>query len=66
MLTLLLERSRQAGMAECFLEVRPSNLHAIALYQSVGFVEVGRAQGYYQAGRARGRARAEARSSPVT
>jgi ribosomal-protein-alanine N-acetyltransferase len=49
MLALLIERSRQAGMQDVFLEVRPSNLHAIALYQSVGFIEVGRRRGYYQA-----------------
>ena len=49
MLMLLLERSRQAGMTDTFLEVRPSNLHAIALYQSVGFVQVGLRKGYYQA-----------------
>ena len=49
MLALLLERSRQAGMEAVFLEVRPSNLHAIALYQSVGFVQVGLRRGYYQA-----------------
>lgn len=49
MLMLLLERSRQAGMIDTFLEVRPSNLHAIALYQSVGFVQVGVRKGYYQA-----------------
>jgi ribosomal-protein-alanine N-acetyltransferase len=49
MLMLLIERSRQAAMQDVFLEVRPSNLHAISLYQSVGFVEVGRRRGYYQA-----------------
>jgi ribosomal-protein-alanine N-acetyltransferase len=49
MLLLLLERARQAGMAEAFLEVRPSNPHAIALYQSAGFEQVGRRKGYYQA-----------------
>jgi len=49
MLLLLLERSRQAGMEAVFLEVRPSNPHAIALYQSVGFVQVGLRKGYYQA-----------------
>jgi ribosomal-protein-alanine N-acetyltransferase len=49
MLALLIERSRQAGMEAVFLEVRPSNLHAIALYQSVGFVQVGLRKGYYQA-----------------
>jgi ribosomal-protein-alanine N-acetyltransferase len=49
MLMLLLERARQAGMRETFLEVRPSNLLAIALYQSVGFIQVGLRKGYYQA-----------------
>lgn len=49
MLMLLLERARQAGMTVTFLEVRPSNLLAIALYQSVGFVQVGLRKGYYQA-----------------
>jgi ribosomal-protein-alanine N-acetyltransferase len=49
MLLLLLERARQAGMTEAFLEVRPSNPLAIALYQSVGFVQVGLRKGYYQA-----------------
>jgi ribosomal-protein-alanine N-acetyltransferase len=49
MLMLLIERSRDAGMQDVFLEVRPSNPHAIALYRSVGFVEVGRRPGYYQA-----------------
>lgn len=49
MLMLLLERASQAGMQDVFLEVRPSNMHAIALYQSVGFIEVGRRRGYYQA-----------------
>ena len=32
-----------------FLEVRPSNKHAIALYRSVGFEEVGIRPAYYQA-----------------
>jgi ribosomal-protein-alanine N-acetyltransferase len=49
MMQLLLERSLQAGMQDVFLEVRPSNLHAIALYQSLGFHEVGRRRAYYQA-----------------
>jgi ribosomal-protein-alanine N-acetyltransferase len=49
MLQLLLERSQQAGMQDVFLEVRPSNPHAIALYQSLGFNEVGRRRAYYQA-----------------
>jgi len=49
MLLLLLERARQAGVGAAFLEVRPSNRLAIALYQSVGFVQVGLRKGYYQA-----------------
>ena len=49
MLMLLIERSVQAGMQDVFLEVRPSNMLAIALYQSLGFIEVGRRRGYYQA-----------------
>jgi ribosomal-protein-alanine N-acetyltransferase len=49
MLLLLLERARQAGVTQAFLEVRPSNRLAIALYQSVGFVQVGVRKGYYQA-----------------
>ena len=49
MLMLLLERARQAGMTDTFLEVRPSNPHAIALYRSVGFEQVGLRKGYYQA-----------------
>lgn len=49
MMQLLLERSLQAGMRDVFLEVRPSNPRAIALYQSLGFHEVGRRRAYYQA-----------------
>jgi ribosomal-protein-alanine N-acetyltransferase len=49
MLQLFVERSRQAGMEAVFLEVRPSNPNAIALYESEGFVTVGRRKGYYQA-----------------
>ena len=49
MLMLLIERSVQAGVQDVFLEVRPSNLHAITLYQSFGFIEVGRRRDYYQA-----------------
>jgi ribosomal-protein-alanine N-acetyltransferase len=49
MLMLLLERAREAGVTEVFLEVRPTNLLAISLYQSVGFGQVGLRKGYYQA-----------------
>lgn len=49
MLMYLLDRARSAGMKEAYLEVRPSNLVAGRLYQSVGFVQVGLRRGYYQA-----------------
>ena len=49
MLMLLIERSRQAGMEAVFLEVRPSNPHAIALYDSLGFNEIARRANYYPA-----------------
>ena len=49
MLLLLLERCAQSGVQDVFLEVRPTNPHAIALYQSLGFIEVGRRRAYYQA-----------------
>ena len=38
------------GRAETvFLEVRPSNIHAIALYEDLGFNEIGIRKGYYPA-----------------
>lgn len=37
------------GATECFLEVRFSNLRAISLYESVGFVKAGVRKNYYQA-----------------
>jgi ribosomal-protein-alanine N-acetyltransferase len=49
MLLLLVERARESGAEAVFLEVRPSNPGAIALYQSEGFVRVGLRKGYYQA-----------------
>jgi ribosomal-protein-alanine N-acetyltransferase len=49
LLGFLVERARAAGMAEAFLEVRPSNTAAIRLYQSLGFEQVGIRRGYYQA-----------------
>jgi [ribosomal protein S18]-alanine N-acetyltransferase len=49
LLAALIERATAAGMAEAFLEVRPSNTAAIRLYQSMGFEQVGMRSGYYQA-----------------
>ena len=40
---------RLAGVSEAFLEVRPSNLAAIRLYQRLGFEQIGIRRGYYQA-----------------
>ena len=45
----LLERAAAAGVIEAFLEVRPSNLAAIRLYQRLGFEQIGIRRGYYQA-----------------
>jgi [ribosomal protein S18]-alanine N-acetyltransferase len=45
----LLERAGAAGVSEAFLEVRPSNLAAIRLYQRLGFEQIGIRRGYYQA-----------------
>lgn len=48
MLENLIETAR--GRAETmFLEVRPSNTVAIALYQDMGFNEIGIRKGYYEA-----------------
>jgi len=43
-----LERSRGLGAKVAWLEVRPSNEAALALYASLGFKEVGRRPGYYE------------------
>ena len=45
----LLELAAQRGAQMVFLEVRPSNVAALALYQSLGFVEVGTRRDYYPA-----------------
>jgi ribosomal-protein-alanine N-acetyltransferase len=45
----LLEKAEGAGMSEAFLEVRPSNVIAMLLYESLGFEQVGTRRGYYQA-----------------
>ncbi len=40
---------RRPAISEAFLEVRPSNLAAIRLYQRLGFEQIGIRRGYYQA-----------------
>jgi ribosomal-protein-alanine N-acetyltransferase len=48
LLESMLDRARQVGMELAFLEVRPSNTVAIAMYESMGFDRVGVRKGYYQ------------------
>lgn len=45
----LLDVARWSGAQRVFLEVRPSNPNAKALYDSVGFREIGRRPRYYPA-----------------
>lgn len=49
LLRSLLDSARRQGAHRVFLEVRPSNLSAIALYHSEGFHEIGRRPRYYPA-----------------
>ena len=45
----ILMRARQAAVTETFLEVRPSNKNAIAMYQKKGFRQIANRPAYYQA-----------------
>ncbi|MFK7915940.1 MAG: ribosomal protein S18-alanine N-acetyltransferase [Pseudomonadales bacterium] len=45
----LLAISFRAGARRMFLEVRPTNYTAVALYQSLGFIEIGIRKDYYPA-----------------
>lgn len=49
LLELLLEHARAQGVADLFLEVRPSNPDAIRLYVAMGFQQIGVRRAYYQA-----------------
>jgi ribosomal-protein-alanine N-acetyltransferase len=49
LLAHMIEVARSHGNEMMFLEVRPSNIAAIRLYESVGFSEVGVRRGYYPA-----------------
>ena len=49
LLDYLMGVGRQAGAASLFLEVRPSNEAARALYRRVGFRQIGVRRGYYPA-----------------
>lgn len=43
----LFAEARRCGASQFFLEVRPSNSAALALYRSHGFQPIGRRKGYY-------------------
>ena len=45
----LCECAKQQGSDNFFLEVRPSNLAALRLYERCGFAEIGRRRAYYPA-----------------
>ena len=45
----LMDLARSAGADGMYLEVRPSNLRALALYERAGFEVIGRRAGYYRA-----------------
>jgi ribosomal-protein-alanine N-acetyltransferase len=49
LLRALLQLARGRGVRRVFLEVRPSNTTAIALYHAEGFNEIGRRPRYYPA-----------------
>jgi ribosomal-protein-alanine N-acetyltransferase len=49
LLDAILAQSRTANVREIFLEVRPSNTTALALYRKKGFHKVARRPAYYQA-----------------
>jgi ribosomal-protein-alanine N-acetyltransferase len=49
LLRALLKLAHSHGARRMFLEVRPSNPHAIALYDGEGFNEIGRRPRYYPA-----------------
>ncbi|NLF55426.1 MAG: ribosomal protein S18-alanine N-acetyltransferase [Thauera phenolivorans] len=49
LLAQLIAAARARGACSFFLEVRPSNAAALALYRSAGFEAAGRRRGYYPA-----------------
>ena len=53
MTRFLMKLARDHGAQALFLEVRPSNAAARALYSHSGFAEVGRRRDYYPAGQGR-------------
>jgi ribosomal-protein-alanine N-acetyltransferase len=41
--------AREHGMTSILLEVRPSNLRAMQIYERYGFLQIGKRKGYYPA-----------------
>jgi ribosomal-protein-alanine N-acetyltransferase len=53
MMEHLFDVARACGTDDLFLEVRPSNVTAVRLYESLGLQQVGLRRGYYQAAQGR-------------
>jgi ribosomal-protein-alanine N-acetyltransferase len=53
LLDQILFHARSASVREVFLEVRPSNETALALYKKKGFVQIANRPAYYQANKGR-------------
>jgi [ribosomal protein S18]-alanine N-acetyltransferase len=49
LLDKVVARARGQGVESVLLEVRPSNMRALAVYREYGFVEIGRRKAYYPA-----------------
>jgi ribosomal-protein-alanine N-acetyltransferase len=49
LLDRIVARARGMGMASILLEVRPSNLRALQVYERYGYAQIGRRKGYYPA-----------------
>ena len=62
---LLLDRAHKLEAEECFLEVRPSNEAALALYYSMGFSRIGERRNYYPSDEGREDAIIMSRSLPL-
>ncbi len=49
MMKYLIEEAKKLNARSVYLEVRVSNLGALELYKHLGFLQIGRRQGYYPA-----------------
>ncbi|HEY0491048.1 MAG TPA: ribosomal protein S18-alanine N-acetyltransferase [Telluria sp.] len=47
LLDIVADSARSLGMESVLLEVRPSNLRALKVYEQYGFTEIGRRKAYY-------------------